>query len=257
MRFSAASEAFHASPADPLGAVVLCHGFTSTPQSMRAWAEHFLDAGFGVSLPLLSGHGTTWQEMAKTKWSHWARDIDHEVRDSARRHRNVAVCGLSMGGTLSLLMAQQHPQRVSALCLANPALGVPSRIAPLAKTLSKVVPSLSAIGSDIAQPGVSEECYERLPVASVAQLYDLTGKVKRDLHKVSQPIFLATSTADHVVPPKHSDWLVEESSSLEIERFTMERSYHVATLDYDAEELFRRSSDFLRGVFSDDSPADA
>jgi carboxylesterase len=42
----------------PIG-VVLCHGFTGSPQSMRPWAEHLAAAGLSVRLPRLPGHGTT------------------------------------------------------------------------------------------------------------------------------------------------------------------------------------------------------
>jgi pimeloyl-ACP methyl ester carboxylesterase len=48
--------------------VLLCHGFTGTPQSMRPWGEYLSDRGYSVSIPLLPGHGTTWQEMNQTRW---------------------------------------------------------------------------------------------------------------------------------------------------------------------------------------------
>ncbi len=41
----------------PLGVLVL-HGFTGNPQSMRSLAEAFAAAGYTVELPLLPGHGT-------------------------------------------------------------------------------------------------------------------------------------------------------------------------------------------------------
>ena len=51
----------------PVG-VVLSHGFTGTPASMRPWAEHLAAAGYSVRLPLLPGHGGTWQETNRTRW---------------------------------------------------------------------------------------------------------------------------------------------------------------------------------------------
>ena len=45
--------------------VLLCHGFTGSPQSLRPWAEYLAAAGLTVCLPRLPGHGTTWQEMAR------------------------------------------------------------------------------------------------------------------------------------------------------------------------------------------------
>ena len=43
--------------------VVLSHGFTGTPQSLRPWAEHLAAAGLTVRLPRLPGHRTRWQDL--------------------------------------------------------------------------------------------------------------------------------------------------------------------------------------------------
>src|SRR5260370_41452411 len=51
--------------------VLLCHGFTGSPQSLRPWAEYIAAAGLSVSLPLLPGPGTTWQEMARARVEDW------------------------------------------------------------------------------------------------------------------------------------------------------------------------------------------
>ena len=56
--------------------VLLCHGFTGSPQSLRPWAEYLAKAGLSVSLPRLPGHGTTWQEMARTRWEDWFAEVD-------------------------------------------------------------------------------------------------------------------------------------------------------------------------------------
>ena len=50
---------------------LLCHGFTGTPASMRAWGDHLAGAGFTVRCPLLPGHGTVWTDMNRTTWPDW------------------------------------------------------------------------------------------------------------------------------------------------------------------------------------------
>src|SRR2546423_8575951 len=55
----------------PSVGVLLCHGFTGSPQSLRPWAEHLAAAGFGVRLPRLPGHGTDWHDMQVTTWDDW------------------------------------------------------------------------------------------------------------------------------------------------------------------------------------------
>ena len=59
--------------------VLLCHGFTGSPHSLRPWAEYLAAAGLSVSLPRLPGHGTTWHEMARTRWGDWYAELDRAL----------------------------------------------------------------------------------------------------------------------------------------------------------------------------------
>ena len=60
--------------------VLLCHGFTGTPQSMRPWGQYLAGRGFTVHIPLLPGHGTSWQEMNQTRWRDWYSCVDTAFR---------------------------------------------------------------------------------------------------------------------------------------------------------------------------------
>ena len=61
------------------------------------------------------------------------------------------------------------------------------------------------------------------------------------------PVLLVTSRQDHVVPPFNSDHLAAAVSG-PVERIYLERSVHVATLDYDKDELEQRALDFATKV---------
>src|SRR6266498_2414929 len=101
------AEPFH-HDGGPVG-VLLCHGFTGSPGSLRPWGEHLAGKGLTVSLPRLPGHGTRWQEMQLTGWEDWYATVDkaflarHEDLLAAfgqgqERCEQVFVTGLSMGG---------------------------------------------------------------------------------------------------------------------------------------------------------------
>ena len=90
--------------------VVLCHGFTGAPGSMRAWADHLVAEGYSVRLPLLPGHGTRWQDANRTTFDDWLGAVTAAVQDLASTCRAVVVAGLSMGGTLALRLAELHPE---------------------------------------------------------------------------------------------------------------------------------------------------
>lgn len=231
--------------AAPRGALLLCHGFTGTPQSLRPWGEDHAARGWEVSIPLLPGHATTWEELARTPWTAWRDALRAEARELIARHSSIALGGLSMGGALALALAQDPEvgPAVEALVLVNPAVALPRATATAAPLLHVLVPSVGAIGSD-TRSGAQEEAYDRTPVRAVEQMRRLQRSVRRDLAAVRCPVLVATSTEDHVVDPRCSD-LVAARVSGRVERMALRDSFHVATLDHDAPRLFDRSARFL------------
>ncbi|MDN6400515.1 MAG: esterase, partial [Brachybacterium sp.] len=72
MAFSELSRPWRApGHSNPRGGLLLCHGFTGSPQSMRPWAEDHAGRGWAVDRPLLPGHATTEQELTTTSWQDW------------------------------------------------------------------------------------------------------------------------------------------------------------------------------------------
>ena len=56
--------------------VLVLHGFTGNPGSMRGLAEACAAAGFHVELPQLAGHGTAIEDMIPTRWADWSGDAE-------------------------------------------------------------------------------------------------------------------------------------------------------------------------------------
>ncbi len=225
--------------------VLLCHGFTGSPYSMRPWAQHLEAEGFRVSVPRLPGHGTTWQELNRTAWTDWYAAVERAFVDLTRRCEQVAVAGLSMGGALALRLAEQHGDAVAALALVNPCINIADPRIRLSRVLS-VLPSLPGIGGDIAQPGEGEFGYSRNPLRALHSQTRLWADVRANLHRVSAPTQVYWSRQDHVVDPSSLALIRAGIRTPDLEVVTLERSYHVATLDYDAEIIFRGSADFFR-----------
>jgi carboxylesterase len=227
--------------------VLLSHGFTGSPQSLRPWAEHLAAAGLTVRLPRLPGHGTRWQDLNDTRWPDWYGELERAFDDLRGRCRQVFGMGLSMGGTLVLRLAEQRPAEVAGLVLVNPSLGTERKDVKYAlPLLHRVVPSLAGIGSDIRKPGVTELAYERTPLRAMHSLYRLWPLVVADLGLVTAPVLLYRSRVDHVVEPMSGRLLRDGASSTEVTEVILEDSYHVATLDHDAPAIFAGSLDFVR-----------
>lgn len=228
----------------PVG-VVLCHGFTGSPWSMRPWAEHLVGAGYSVSLPLLPGHGTTWQDMNTTRWPEWYATIETAFRALRRTCDTVFVAGLSMGGALALRLAE-HQEDVRGVVLVNPSLTTRDKRFLALPLLSRVIPSMDGITDDIAKAGVSEFGYHRIPLKALVSMTELWADVRDGMHRLTQPILLFRSEVDHVVDPSSVRLLHHLAKSAEITERSLLRSYHVATIDHDAERIFAESVDFFR-----------
>ena len=150
--------------------VLLCHGFTGSPASLRPWADRLAAAGLTVSLPRLPGHGTTWQDLAHTRWEDWYAEVDRAFEELRGQADEIFLMGLSMGGCLALRMAELRGDGVAGLVLVNPWLAVPNKLFLLVPALKFVVPSVNGVGSDIKKEDAHELSYDRLPVRAVATL---------------------------------------------------------------------------------------
>lgn len=226
--------------------VLLCHGFTSSPQSLRPWAEYLADAGLTVSLPRLPGHGTTWQDLARTRWEDWYAEIDRAYDELRATTDEIFVTGLSMGACLALRLAELRGADVSGLVLVNPSLTADTKLFWISGLMKLFVPSLKAIGSDIKKDGPTELAYERTPVKAAATLPALWRLTDRNLGEVTAPILVFRSTVDHVVGPASLEILRRELPDSQLEVRQCPNSYHVATLDNDAQTIFSASLEFVR-----------
>ncbi len=225
--------------------VLLCHGFTGSPRSMRPWADHLVRSGFRVSLPRLPGHGTSWQELNRTAWTDWYAEADRAFGALRAECDQVFVAGLSMGGALGLRLAEQHGDGVAGLVLVNPAVNITDPRMRILRVLCRVQPSIGAIGNDMARPGMDEGAYDRTPLVALYSQTRMWADIRRNLARVDQPLLVYHSRVDHVVDPSSLAIIKAGVSSTDATYVTLERSYHVATLDHDAEDIFTGSAEFF------------
>ncbi|MFD0774562.1 alpha/beta hydrolase [Streptomonospora algeriensis] len=226
--------------------VLLCHGFTGSPHSMRPWAQHLADAGLTVDLPLLPGHGTSWQEMATTTSAQWLAEVEAALLRLHGLCGTVFAMGLSMGGCLALRLAELHPDKVRGVVVVNPSLAVENPLLPVARLLAPLVPSTPAVGNDVKKPGVSEGAYARVPTAAAATLPSLWRATKRDMPAITAPILAYRSPEDRVVGPRSLRILTSRAVNAQLRVHSLDNSYHVATLDHDASTVFEGSLAFVR-----------
>jgi carboxylesterase len=237
----------YSAPGGPHGVLVL-HGFTGNPGSMRGLAEAFAAAGFAVELPRLPGHGTSVADMLTTGFPDWAAAAEAAYLELAGRCDQVLVAGLSMGATLAAWLAARHP-RIAGVVAVNGMFEPPSEAFCdlLRQALDQGLDRMPAIGSDVADRSVDEGAYEAAPIVPMLSLFDGVADLQPQLGDIRCPVLILTAPQDHIVPPVSSDVLAERVSG-PVERVTLERSYHVATLDYDKDIVIERAVKFALTV---------
>jgi carboxylesterase len=228
--------------AGPVGALVL-HGFTGSPRTVRPWAEHLAAAGLTVRAPLLAGHGGSWQDLAKTGWTDWYASAERAFTEISARCEQVFVAGISMGACLAFRLAETQGDRVRGLVVVNPSLANDNPLIPLAPVLKYVLRTVRSIGGDIKNPDAAEGAVKRTPVAAVATLPQMWKTTSARLPEVTAPVLVFRSTVDHVVGPASMKVLRATLPGAEVRMLA--NSYHVATLDNDAPEIFAGTVAFV------------
>jgi carboxylesterase len=228
--------------------VLLSHGFTGSPASIRPWGEALAAKGYAVEVPRLPGHGTTWQELNKTTWQDWYDEVERAFDKLDAETDAVVVGGLSMGGALVLRLAADRPSRVAGVVVVNPAVATERKDVMLLPVLKHVIGSFPGIANDIKKPGVDEHGYTKTPLRAAHSMFVGYKALRADLPKVTAPLLYLRSVEDHVVDGLSETIILNKVSSRDVTKTMLENSYHVATIDNDAPTIFEDSADFIARV---------
>lgn len=229
--------------------VLLCHGITATPQMVRPVADRLAAQGYAVRAPLLPGHGTSWQQMSRTRYRDWLGAVEAAAEELRRGRDTVLALGVSLGGALVTDLAHGRPDLVDGLVLVNPAFAASDPRLKVLPVLKHVLPRLRGIADDIAREGPPRElAYAWTPLKPLHSFVEQWPRITAALPTVTVPVLLLRSRHDHVVPALSGDLFLERVGSRDVREAWLERSAHVATLDHDADLLIEQTLDFVAEV---------
>jgi carboxylesterase len=248
-------------PADPLSlparpeltsgkkiGVLLSHGFTGSPFSIKPWARALAEKGYAVEVPRLPGHGTTWQEMNTTTWADWYGEVSRAFAKLRSENDAVVVGGLSMGAALVLQLAAEHDAEIAGVVVVNPAVATKRKDVKLLPVLKHVVPSFPAIANDIKKAGQDEYAYPKTPLKAAHSMMSSWPGVVDGLGRITKPVLYLRSSEDHVVDERSEGIIKDKLGSTDVTWVPLDNSYHVATLDHDAERVVEESAAFSSRV---------
>lgn len=224
--------------------VLMVHGFSGSPASMRPMGEWFAAQGVSVVGVRLPGHGTTLEDFARRPWTEWADAVAHGFDGLRERCARVLVLAQSFGAALAVRLAAERSGEVDALALLNPYLfDARLLIVPVARFVKR---STKPVGDDIARPGVTEIAYPRIPMPALVQMTQLQRLARRDLAHVEAPALVFRSTRDHVIPSANPRRVFDTLGSARKEFVPCPTSFHVVSLDHDAPMVQARALELLR-----------
>jgi carboxylesterase len=228
--------------------VLVLHGFTGNPISMRGVSDAMVAAGHSVEMPLLPGHGTTIDDMLDTTWADWTAEVAAAHGRLAERSDRIVVMGLSMGGALTLWSGFELGDIVGLACINPVTMTSPEVVEMISDLVADGTEIAPAISGDIADPDANENGYDGTPLrAALSMMTDGLAPMSGRYGELTMPLLLITSRQDHTAEPANSEHLAAAYGG-EVEHVWLERSYHVATLDYDADDINRRAVEFVARV---------
>src|SRR6516164_2607752 len=179
----------------PVGVVVLIHGLTDSPYSLRHVAQHYRDRGFvaiGLRLP---GHGTVPAGLIAARWEDWMAASRLAVREARRRVPAPAplhLVGFSNGGALAMkyaLDALEDPQlaRADRILLLTPMIGITrfARFAGLAG-LPAILPAFTNAAWLSIVAEFNPFKYNSFPVNGARQSYRLTAALQTQIQRLAR-----------------------------------------------------------------------
>lgn len=215
--------------------ILLIHGFTGSPAHMRKLADALSQRGYTVRTIALPGHATTEADMSKADWQQWLHAAKQASLEMMQEMRTFTVCGLSMGGVLALLVAQQ--MKVDACIPISAPMAVKNRFLPMARLLSPFVRRI-AWSSGTERRAKLDKAYDYgysgFPTSKGADLYRLIRLARQNLFNITCPILCIQSDADETIWEGSMDAILEGVSSEVRQKLWLHGVPHVCTI---SEEL--------------------
>jgi len=211
--------------------ILLLHGFTGCAAHMRPLADLLAQRGYTVRTINLPGHATSEEDMAKSDWQQWL----HAAKEAALEMRNelatFTVGGLSMGGVLALLIAQQ--MKVDACVTLAAPTAAQNPFMPLSSIAAPFIKRIAWKSSGVRHSGLNRAYdygYSGFPTAKAADLYRLIRIARSNLFSIHCPILAVQGDADETIVKESADNILMGVSSNVRRKLWLEGVPHVCTL---------------------------
>lgn len=217
-------------------AILLLHGYTGSPHDMQYLADKLIQKEYTVYIPRYPGHGTNQQDFLQSDWRDWLREAIDAYLFLKEQNESVHVCGLSMGGVLTLLLAAKF--KIPKICLCAPAIQVKSPIVPFTPVLKYFVRRIKKPHNTYPKPylqRLQQEYWSEYLLQQLAHLAKLQKMCKKHLPDVTSECLVILAKMDKQVPVEVYDLLKARTKSKNLQQVLLEKSGHVVVNDTERE----------------------
>ena len=228
-------------------AVLLIHGFTGSAGHMRPLGEALHAQGFTVQGINLPGHATSMEDMGRTQWQDWLQAAKEACVALKDRYEHVSVAGLSMGGVLTLLLAEQ--MELTAAAPISAPMAVQNKMMPLARFAAPFMPTVWWRGGGERASMVDKNYdfgYPGFPTRCAVDLSKLIHMARRNLHAVTCPLLAVQSHGDETISRDSADVIVSGVSSETKGVLWLEEVPHVCVLTHELPNIADALGDLFR-----------
>lgn len=228
--------------------VLLIHGFTGSAAHMRLLGEELHARGFTVKGINLPGHATTMENMAGYRWDDWLSAAKEAFLELKERCKYVSVAGLSMGGVLALLLAEQ--MEVTAVAPISAPMAVQNKLLCLAGPASMLIKTIMWRDDSHRAKLMNMDYhygYAGFPTRSGADLNRLMRMARRNLHAVTCPLLAVQSHADETISADSAEVIIQGVSSEKKGVLWLEMVPHVCTISPE----YKRIAEAIAQVFTE------
>lgn len=220
---------------------LLIHGFTGTHYEMQPLEDFLAKKGYTVENITLPGHETSEEDLKEKKWTDFTNFAQKELEKLKDKCEKVFVCGLSMGGAITLFLGAKNKDIEGIIPMAAVCKPPDWRMYLIAIPYVHIIYSKhrsKESGWEDQEALATHKSYEYFPIKAVNQLFWMIRNVKKFTKEIEAPILVIYSKNDQSVPKKQAEWIFNNVKSEDREIAEIDKGGHVIPKDAGRYQLF-------------------